>query len=207
MVLVGHNEAKKRKLLETATLIEIRSNLTQNVLHLEEYAASSINVNTAITKILGFWEEKIPYSPDMDTLFSLFHVYNNISFERNAYENLKVVDANLISNNNLKKNISDIFEIELTQYDPYTQARNDRYNISVVLPIQNKYFSRKWKGQSLNTDLHPSNYDVMMNDIQFYNMCTELAYRRKQAANNFIKSATKLKQLIAKIDQEIHNNP
>ncbi|MBO6879519.1 DUF6090 family protein [Winogradskyella sp.] len=200
------NEEQKQKQLEIATLKEIKSNLEKNILWLEENADYCLSLNEAITQILSFCENQTPYRPEMDSLFSLFHVYSNISFERTAYENLKVVDANLISNDSLKNAISNIFEIELKHFDPYIQARNDRYNANVVLPLQNKYFSRHWKAENLNSGLHPINYESMIKDVEFFNMCTELAYRRKQTAINSRNSAQRLKQVVHKINEEIRLN-
>ena len=87
--------------------------------------------------------------------------------------------------------------------DNSDMSRIDQMNTVMVLPLMKKYFFRDLNYEDEYLPLIPSNYQTMINDQEFYNVCTEIAYRQKRSVirfTNFNKTANKL---ISKIESEI----
>ena len=114
--LAMENWNEKNKLLkeERQILLDIKSNLESNRNMLE--IGRSINMMTIghYEKLMDHIEKNLPYNSELDSAFSNITTWHSPFFTYTAYESLKNKGIDLISNSQLKKCISNIYDFHFT---------------------------------------------------------------------------------------------
>ena len=197
------NEERKLKSVEIKILQDLKNDIQVNIGNLSEGINYMENANADISKVLLMCEQKTPYNDSLLTAFPNFLGQWDPDFTYAGFENLKNLGVNIISNTSLRKEIINLIEVEMDILDNSDMSRIDQMNTVMVLPLMKKYFFRDLNYEDEYLPLIPSDYQTMINDQEFYNVCTEIAYRQKRSMirfTNFNKTANKL---ISKIESEI----
>jgi len=195
------NEERKEVHRQVKTLEDLKDDLQMNVINTKQglhYIKLFENCSLALMDII---DNDASYETHMDTIFGQFHNVWDPDFSNGAYENLKSQGVNLVSNDSLKRNIVDIFEVQTDILDESRINRQYHYNISVVLPMITKYFKKNPEQRGFN--LHPTDYEAMLADQQFYNMCSILASTNHANARTYRRFIEKAEQLMVDISDEI----
>ena len=197
------NEGRKKITVEINILKDIRSDLQENIANLEEGIIQLGISKTSNLKVIAMYEQKTVYHDSLLPSFSNLNGFWDPDFTYAGFENLKNLGVNLISNEPLRKEIINLIEIEMDILDTSDMTRIDQINITMLLPMSKKYFYRNLKSNGEYLSYIPSNYDAMIQDPEFYNVCTELTYRQQRSSIRFAKFNEKAKELITKIESEI----
>jgi hypothetical protein len=197
------NENRKKITVEIHVLKDIKSDLQENIINLEEGIIQLGASKTNTLKVISMYEHKTPYHDSLLPTFSNFIGMWDPDFTYAGFENLKCLGVNLITNVHFRKEIIILLEIEMDILDTSDMSRFDQINITMLLPMIKKYFHRNLKSKGEHLPYMPSNYVAMINDPEFYNVCTELAYRQQRSSIRFAKFNEKAKELITKIESEI----
>ena len=197
------NEERKLKSVEIKILKDLKNDIQENIGNLNEGIKQMEISNADISKVLLMYEQKTPYNDSLLPAFSVFMGQWDPDFTYAGFENLKNLGVNIISNKTLRKEIIKLNEVEMDILDNSDMSRIDQMNLVMVLPMMKKYFFRDLNYEDESLPLIPSNYQTMINDPEFYNVCTEIAFRQKRSIirfSNFNKTAN---NLISEIDSEI----
>ena len=76
---------------------------------------------------------------------------------------------------------------------------------NMIAPMQKKYLSRVYSDMEpwFTTPSKPINYNSMIQDIEFYGVCTEMVYRQSRSIQLYQAFNVKAEILIEQIDSEI----
>jgi hypothetical protein len=199
------NEGRKKVTVEINILKDIKSDLQENIGNLEEGIYQLELSRTDMMKVIALHEQKTPFHDSILPTFSKFLGYWDPDFTYAGFENLKSLGVNLISNEQLRKEIINLVEVEMDILDRSEMSRIDQIGLTMTFPFIKKYFYRNLHSEEEYLPYVPSNYDAMINDPEFYNFCTELAYRQLRSSIRFSKFNTVAQTLILKIDTEIQS--
>lgn len=199
------NEDRKYKAQEIKILDDLRNDILENVANLKEGIIELKISNERVSQVLEMYEQKIPYNDSLLPAFSKFLGQWDPDFTYAGFENLKSIGVNIISNTTLRKELIKLIEVEMDILDNSDMERVNQVNTTMVLPMTKKYFYRDFNNEKEQYQLIPSNYIAMINDPEFYNICTEVAYRQKRSIIRFTKFNTSAKVLISEIDAEIRS--
>ena len=197
------NEQRKKVQVEINTLADIKSDIEENIQNIETGVAVLEAVNNKTQKVLEFYEQKTPYSEDMQDVFSQFFGFWDPDFTYAAFENLKSQGVNLISNESIRKSVITLHEIEMNILDVSEVSRGNLLYESMILPIQKKYFFRIKNPDSEKWQLMPYDYEGMINDHEFYAVFTEVIHRQTRSKNKYIDFISKANVVLKHIDMEL----
>ena len=197
------NEQRKKVQIEINTLIDIKSDIEENIQNLEVGRTQLEDISKNTQKVLEYYNQKTPYSSKMKEDFNNFYGLWDPDFTYAAFENLKSQGVNLISNESLRKSLIKLHEIEMNILDVSEVSRGNLIYESMILPIQKKYFYRSKSSDGENWQLMLSDYESMINDPEFYAVFTEVAYRQSRSKNRFHKFNIKAKEILKQIDKEL----
>ncbi len=197
------NEQRKKVQKEIGMLIDLKSDIQENILNLETgipYLETSMNSNF---KLIEYYEKKTSYNDSLIHDFSEIFTYWDPDFTYAAFENLKTQGVNLVANDILRKSIINLFEVEMDILDVSEMNRLDALNETLVIPLQKKYFYRDYTSSKKVWPLLPMQYSNMMKDPEFYSACSEYAYRQHRSIMRFEAFNKKSQNVITQIDREL----
>lgn len=197
------NEDRKEVQLEISILKDIKSDLKENINNLKEGIKQVDSSYFNNSKIISLYKQNTPYHDSLLVYFSNFSGYWDPDFTYAGFENLKSIGVNLISNAPLRRDIINIIEVEMDILDNSDMSRTNQIHTTMFLPLAKKYLRRNLENDKEYLSYVPTDYDTMLQDDEFYNVCTEIAYRQSRSSIRFKKFNTKASALISKIDQEI----
>ncbi len=197
------NEERKELKVETNILKDIKRDIFENINNLESGITQLKASNNHMKQVIQLYENKIPYTDSLLPLFSDFNSYWDPDFTYAGFENLKSLGVSLISNEQLRKEIINLIEVEMDILDRSEMSRLDQISITMTFPMIRKYFHRDLSSVDDNLPLIPSDYEAMMNDIEFFNFCTELGFRQMRSIVRYQNFNSKASKLIDKIDNEL----
>lgn len=197
------NEHRKLKTVEIKILKDLKSDIQENIDNLNKGIKKLEIAKKDMSQVLELYKNKTQFHDSLIPTFSSFTNLWNPDFTYAAFENLKNIGVNTISNQALRKEIVNVIEVEMDILDNAEMNRIKQLTSIMILPMQKKYFFRDLNRETDFLDLVPSQYDEMINDPEFYNICTEVAYRQRRSIIRFSKFNTSANKLIAEIDSEI----
>ena len=197
------NEQRKKVQVEINTLVDLKSDIQENIQNLENGIEMLIEVNINTLKVMEYYEQKTSYLDSDETVFNNFYGFWDPDFTYAAFENLKNQGVNLISKESLRKSLIKLHEVEMDILDISEVKRQNMVFENIILPIQKKYFFRSKISDSEIWPLVPSNYQDMINDPEFYAVCTEIAYRQARSLDRFRAFNIKAKNVLDQIDKEL----
>lgn len=197
------NEARKRTRVEINTLTDLKTDLQENINNLEQGILTTKKSLKENLELINRIQSKSQFDKSLPMEYGVFLGVWEPDFIYASFENLKSVGVSLISNKSLRKKIIDAFEIKMEILDVSDMKRIDNLNLTMVLPIQKKYFHRDFTSTEEQWKLIPTNYDSMMADPEFFNVCTEMAFRQQRSINRFMEFNKSARALIEEIDAEL----
>ena len=197
------NEDRKKVTLEINILNDIKNDLQENIKNLENGIDMLELGRTDNMEVIKMYEQKTPYHDGLLPSFTDFLNFWDPDFTYAGFENLKSQGVNLISNQHLRKQIINLIEVEMDILDNSDMSRIHQISTTMVNPIIKKYFYRDLNSKDEYLPYIPSNYDVMIQDPEFYNVCTEIAYRQLRSIVRYERFNEKAKHVITLIESEI----
>ena len=197
------NEQRKLKTVEIKILKDLKSDIQENVDNLSEGIVLMEVAKHDMSAVLDMHLLKTPYHDSLLPPFSNFMDLWNPDFTYAAFHNLKNIGVNTISNQTLRKEIINLIEVEMEILDKAEMNRINQLTAELILPIEKKYFYRDLESSEEYLPLVPSNYEAMIQDPEFYNVCTEVAYRQRRSIKRYTNFNLSAQALISQIESEI----
>jgi hypothetical protein len=158
------NESNKNREKEALLLTELKANLKDDRIDLEyniKYNKKRTEYNEIIRTVI---EEKIPYSDTLKPYFGKFFGNFQLSENTSTWENLKSVGLDLISNDSLRNNISNLYSNRYQYLENLEKGLDDKYQWDFLYPQILKHINL----EELWVSGTPRNYEKWIKDEEFY---------------------------------------
>ena len=193
------NEFKKTRDKEIVLLHEMKSNLQADLKDLEYNIKNNkirIHSNEVIRNVI---EKKIPFVDTLKTHFGNFFGNFQLSENTSAWENLKSVGLDLISNDSLRKKVSNLYSNQYEYLENLEKGLDDRYLWNFLYPqvLEHITLDELWVSGK------PRNYDKWIYDIEFYEVLKMNMKWRYYLQNQYEQSHQLVLQLVEEIDNHL----
>ena len=180
------NEYKKERKSEKLILAEIRDNLEYDLNDFDSNITTLQNKTLSSTSLLQAFDSNIPYHDSLGYYFSYLNAYPHFSSKTNGYKLLQSKGLELITNNNVRNKITDLYEDRYQYILTFEKERID-YNKVLLESAMTSYMGNK----ELSVDIMPKslmnkgsnqtlikigyfrnirNYDKLKEDLDFQSM-------------------------------------
>lgn len=197
------NEDRKKVLRETRILIDIKADIQANIENLEEGIRLLEKLRANTLNVIRHYEQRIGFNASVASSLEYFLGWWDPDFRQASFENLKSEGVNIISNHSLRKEIINLFDVEMDILDVSEVNRLNGLFENMLIPIQRRHFYRDHTSREETWPFRPTDYERMMRDPEFYSVCTEYAYRQTRSIERFKAFNEASRQLIARIDAEL----
>ncbi len=192
------NEGNKRKSRERDVLLHMKRNLESD-LHQDYPKLVLENAMKSTNIVLDYLEQRKPYNDSLDYYFAWIPAYTRHMPNSTAYENLKTIGFDIISNDTLRENYQKLyaFNYELIEFQ--------RNEISYKNYREFKDFYKKhFRNYIVQKSATPNNYQSLCENNEFHEMLIttrEYGIEQMELRNRTNKEVEKL---IEMINKELH---
>lgn len=196
------NEHRLSVIREIKLLKELNFNLHENVKRLKKDIEMEYTYFNSAKIIVNHLEHRLPYHDSLATHFELSQLSADIVLIESAYETIKSIGFDIISNDSLRSAIIDLFDANYKTMIRNTIGLEDQFWPSVVLPLWIKHLRNRSMDEELSGQA-PIDYELMLDDPKFVSMLEKRGIFRKQGAALKEESLQRSLALIHHIEQEI----
>lgn len=193
------NDRRIERQQELALLEEVRTALATDLQSLEtnllEFRAAAVQIG----KLSDLLEEKPPYDPSMDVLFGALYGIRTTNLNTWAYETLKDVGLQVVTNKELRLGIARI-------YDQYYESmdRNHEIENSVNFGLMRPYFMHQFSDLAFWRSATPIDYDFVVNDPWFKNVVDyRLAVLEGNQLTTYLEATDEIRNVLELLDAEL----
>lgn len=192
------NEERKISKSERSMLLDIRNDLVESRIELNDVAEYNKRREKSIKMVIDYLEKDLPYSKSLDTAFFGLRYWSSPYLTFTAYETLKTKGIDLIKNDRLKKSIISLYESDfayvIKDYDrtEWVLAQN------IVYPLTIKNIKK-----IDNATARPNDYEALKENVEFVNMLNELKHIRLNGIKLMQTVSMRTQEVINSIDQEL----
>ena len=195
------NEDRKTKKQEIIILQEIQSNLKLDLARLNRNLLS-LKTNLNSIEVLKYClENKLPYHDSLNQHFGSIIRYGHFPPNISGYELLKSKGLEVISNTELRRDITTLYE----RYYAYIHTLEEeryRYNYSVVI----NQLQTKFRDNKILESCTPINYESLVEDREFMEILNLTYSINSYVVNNdYTKTRDLVSTLIGSIEEELKN--
>ncbi len=193
------NEFKSQRQKELALLTEMSKNLQNDLKDLDyniKGSAERISANEVILKAL---QERIPMNDSLKPHYGNIHGNFQFSSNTSAWENLKSVGMDLISNDSLKNNISNLYSTRYSYIDNVTQRVDDRFQWETFYPqfLDQIDVDQFWVAAA------PLNHTALMDNHKFHETLKMNLFIRHFMLDLYSKAQKDVNSLLSDIESHI----
>ena len=197
------NEWKKARAREVTLLIELKSNLQTNSERLKEGIELEYTYYNSAKIIVNHLDRGLPYNDSLNVHFQLSQLSHDIVLVSSAYEAIKSIGFDVISNDSLRSSLIDLFDANYIPMITYTKGLEDQFWPSVTIPLWIKHL-RLLSMEDKILGQVPINYQNMVNNVEFRSMLEKRGAFRFTAAKQKQESLYQTELLIDRIERELN---
>ena len=213
------NEYQKERKSERLILSEIRNNLKYDLNDFESNIATLQNKSVASKEILQALKKNIPFHDSLGYYFSYLCAYPHFSSKTNGYKLLQSKGLEIITNNDLRNKITDLYEDRYQYLLTFEKERIDYNKVlleTAMIPymgneklpidIMPASLSNKGSNQTLiNIGYFRNirNYNRLKADLNFQGMIKNVEIWSTALGSVHISVKENAIELIKQIDQEL----
>ena len=184
---------------ELKLLSEIQSNLKQSKKEIKSVLDKNEAYVSKYLTLLNHTEQKLPYSPVLDTAFACIPSWASPYLTYTAYESLKSRGSKLVRNDSLRKQIIKMYENQMTYIMDDWDQSEWRDSESLVRPYYAKHFADNLD----EITAQPNNYDALLEDAEFNNVLRIVISNRKWGNRTCKNGIANIDTLIEAIENEL----
>ncbi|MGA7837503.1 MAG: DUF6090 family protein [Ignavibacteriaceae bacterium] len=212
-----NNWNENRKLLKQE--IEIYSELKSDLFQTKKEISSTINKHKKIIKstqsLIYDIVKKEPYSKTIYNRFASSGDDFQIIPQTSAFESLKNIGLDILSNDSLRIRITDLYEIDLKRFDDELGDNNSDHSIkNILFPYQDKYFFAdynqtskygfKYADSITVQKLKIKDYNKFLRDNKLLKVLQLTLYNRSRKVDLETETIIKIDNTIKKIQKELN---
>jgi hypothetical protein len=196
--------------IEKKLLLEIKENLSVNEKRLKLSIDDEYQTAKSIEYIVSTLENRSAYNDSMDYHFGRADFASDIVLTSTAFETIKSKGFDIISSDDIRKSMIDLFDSEYGVLLSQTIRLEDQFWPSESLPKFHRHFRiNKMKNrnpQNSSFGATPVNYDALLNDTVYINMIKHRGSFRYHSADLKESAYNKTTELKEKINNYLLNN-
>ena len=195
------NDRRTARENELALLAEVRTALAADLESLESRLVRLRQAVSQIEKLAELLEDKPPYDPSMDAMFGALYGVHITNLNTAAYETLKSVGLQTVTNRELRLGIAKI-------YDDYYEGMQTEHRVdeSVNFDLMRPYFMNQFRDLMFLKSATPMNYEFVVNDPWFKNVVDyRLAVLRSNQLASYASATDEMKRVLGLLDIELAN--
>ena len=155
------NDVNTRK-LELSTLNELINALSQDTLTINSYLSHLTRKKEVTRNLLEHLAKKKPYNTSLDNQFMIAYTQSGYkSFNISAFDLLKERGLDILSNENLRRNISHHYTIDLGELVSWFE-RLERVNMAQTPNLYPSFTVNTPNSNVSEAGFHPNNYDNLI---------------------------------------------
>ena len=192
------NENRKDRSDEQKMLHALLEDLDININRLNNDISLEQRTIRQATKIIQHLDDRKPYNPSLDVVFSEAIYSPDIIISSSGYESLKTKGIDIVQNELLQKKIVNLFDVIYVHLIAETVRLENQFWPSSVLPMIHKHFRETEFGK-----LTPTNYEALNEDTTYKNMVMHRSHFRKLALDLKSRALQDTKELVEMIETEL----
>jgi hypothetical protein len=208
------NESSKLRDKEKQIYVEIKNDLIQTKNDINITATKHRKIAKSTQQLLFDIENKVDYSLDIYLSFISSNWDTKIIPKTSAFENLKSTGLNILSNDSIRINLTNLYQLELKRFDDELGLNNAGDNIKKALfPYQTKYiypdvnnsvtFSFKHADSIIVPGLKIKDYEAFIEDDELIEALLLSLYNRSRKIDLENETIIKIDNTIKEIDREL----
>ena len=192
------NENRKERIAEQKMLHALLEDLDININRLNNDISLEQRTIRQATKIIQHLDNRKPYNPSLDVVFSEAIYSPDIIISSSGFESLKTKGIDIVQNELLQKKIVNLFDVIYVHLIAETVRLENQFWPSSVLPMIHKHFRETEFGK-----LTPTNYEALIEDTTYKNMVMHRSHFRMLALDLKSRALQDTKELVEMIETEL----
>ncbi len=212
-----NNWNENRKLLKQE--IEIYKELKSDLLQTKKEISSTINKHKKIIKstqnLIYDIVKKEPYSKTIYDRFAIAGEDFQIIPQTSAFESLKNIGLDILSNDSLRIRITDLYQIDLKRFEDELGDKNSEHSIeNLLFPYQEKYlfadynqtkkYGFKYADSITVQKLKIKDYKKYLKDNKLLNALQLTIYNRSLKVDLETETIKKIDETVKRIQKELN---
>jgi hypothetical protein len=200
------NTEKKIRIVEIKILEELNSNLNNSIKAFDRAIQAEQIYLKSNLMILDYLDNNKPYDEILDKAFGTYFWTVSSNPIRGGYNYLKSKGIEIITNDDLRNEISFVFENEFSilKEENEVWANNLQQNISYPYHVEHfRSYSPEGTDIAIYEYAKPFSYSALLNDDKFKSINSEIISNRRWNINSLQETTDHIKDLISRIKKEI----
>jgi hypothetical protein len=191
------NEIRKTRNLETKTLIELRSDLMQNIDDIERNIVQLKECKKANEVVIYHMENNLAYNDSLDSYFANLYPYVTFSPIQTTFNYLNQNGIKLLSNDSLRANISDLYANQFSLYKVFESTYLVEHHNNYVKPM----FMTEFETFELYESFKPRRYSQFIKNEEY----KQIMNYTVENCDRFITFQSRFREYIEDIIFQIDN--
>ena len=200
------NEARKLRRVEIDSLSEILNGLNDTLDEVQVALEQDNRYRDCNYKILDYLETRKPYDESLDICFGVYYWSPIVQLTTSAYDQLKLRGLEIISNESLRKDLTEMFDTRFDVLKSEVELWDDQLLMSTLYPLHTKHFRKYFPPEwQIYEDEYakPVDYESLLENEQFKNVLAEIISLRNWSVKTNEVLEEELQVLIGKIENEL----
>ncbi|MEJ2584736.1 MAG: DUF6090 family protein [Robiginitalea sp.] len=194
------NENRKLQARQTQLLTDLRADLEETLEELKQGKEFNALTLARYRTLMQAIDTDAPHSAEIDEASSFLPLFHVPRFSRTTYESIKSQGLDLITNDSLKRQVTELYENDFT-YLKEDQARMEWSIHTTTKPIFiNRYLRWQDRQQPM---VYPVDFEDMKADDGFVNFLSELIVVRAAGIRFYEQTISSIRAVLAAIDNEL----
>lgn len=200
------NEERKLREYEMEILTEIQTGLKTTRQEVLTALEEDRRWRACNYRILDYLENQKPYDPGLDQCFGCYYWSSTVQLTTSAYDELKVRGLELISNPELRRQLTEMFDLKFNLLKSEVEVWDSELLSSTIYPLHTKLFRKYYpEGWQVFQDefARPVDYEGLFANETYKNVLAEIISLRNYSIVINESLAADLQGLIENIDGEL----
>ena len=212
-----NNWNENRKLLKQEIEIykELKSDLLQNQKEISNTITKHKKIIKSTQKLIYDILKKEPYT---ETIYNRFVKAGDdfqIIPQTSAFESLKNIGLDILSNDSLRIRITDLYQIDLKRFDDLGNKNSELTIGDLLFPYQDKYlfadynqtskYGFKYSDSITVQKLRIKNYDKFLSDNKLLKVLELTLYNRSNKVDLETETVMNIDETVKRIEEELDN--
>ena len=195
------NEVHKLKKVEIKILNELKADVAFSIIELDTVVSYSKKSLNELILIKEYIDKDLPYSAVLDTAFGGIDLWSTPYLPFVAYEALKTKGIDLISNDQLKREITKIYEFDIKLYIDENNRWEWAFSANTTQKMMLNHIRRKDAPEFYLAA--PNDFDSLKDDVIFRNFLSVIIPIRNDHTDALVIVRKSFVNLLKGINEEL----